>query len=73
MGGLTTKTGSSIGVEVSRDWIDVFDPRKGRYTRHGTSAASLAGFARAARRPCRSARRGSASRTFCREDRTLQA
>lgn len=44
-----TMTQSTIGVDVSRDRIDVFDPRTGRHARHGSSPASLARFARAAR------------------------
>lgn len=44
-----TMTQDYIGVDVSKDWIDVFDPRAGTHSRHSTAAASLARFARTAR------------------------
>lgn len=49
VGGLATMTQGWIGVDVSKDWIDVFDPRADRHARYSTSPASLARFAGAAR------------------------
>ena len=38
-----------IGVDVAKDWIDVFDPRTGAHSRHEMTPAALRAFARNAR------------------------
>ena len=38
-----------LGVDVARDWIDVFDPRRGRHSRHDMTPTALRAFARTAR------------------------
>lgn len=38
-----------LGVDVAKDWIDVFDPRSGTHSRHEMIPTALRAFARAAR------------------------
>ena len=34
-----------LGVDVAKDWIDVFDPRTGRHSRHDMTPTALRSFA----------------------------
>ena len=38
-----------LGVDVAKDWIDVFDPKTGRHSRHDMTPGALRAFARTAR------------------------